>query len=1153
MCCSKEVARLFTALASPFPCLLALFLGPALFTAQATNEPHDLLPRHPVSVLLTPGATIGVRIDVGKAEAEEILLQTAAPGVAFRLVSSDGMEIQSGRAATAGWLAISLAASDQKQLLLRLSLDGIPTDQTSVRVRIDWIQIGLSTLSAHARAARLHSVAQALRYSLHAADVSSAIAEYRQAADEWRRSGDSYGEAIALGSEAESLFELSRFSEAAGTLDRAVNLDLKNDYLHAWLAHLKARAFLEEWESEKAQRDAEESLSLGNKLHEPAILAEARADLAEAGYWTNWESTAKFAQDALTAARLSGLPETAAHCLRTQAWMEEDLSHLPQAVSLMTEAEEYFRRAGNPRLALQSMEDLAGIESRAGDNFGALTQYARLAPLSHGTGNVVDYGIQLENIGTEYLLLNRLATARVYFHMAEEAFSSVTFRSGISLVRGKICDAELRSLERNDGAASGVLQRALKNCESSAAIIGKIQDPLRTAVATYQVGLVYQRMARVDRRRTLLQRARIENQRALDLFETAATTSHSVHDHHWEAQELISKGEVLEDLGKRQDARGEFEQALKLSMGERNLEDKKNLSAPEDPPGVLQARYHIARWYAEDSQLDMAEETLKPALDQIEATRKSVLDSTLQASYFAAERKCYELGMDLQMQKYKRNQAAGNNADALELSEESHARSLLDALSVRPGIDAATKDIHANLMQARMAVDEAFDQRLRLMLEGGTKRELDANAANLTQALGALQRAEIEIYVPANPTDQSTRIITVDKIKSASERSGDTYLEFELGEMHSYLWVVDQGKLTSYPLPPRDQIEDMVKKWRAFVTAVREAPAPPSHESVHQDSGKDFEQLSAELSKALLSQAVTPQMKRLVIVPDGDLAMLPFTALPESTSSPTPGTPLIAGHEIILTPSLSVFLSPKPTEEHKHYKGEVAVVADPVFDADDERFTPTQTGGSSHSPAKPKFDKPNNSLPRLLNTKFEADIIQNAIGSDQVHLWLGFDASLETILSPEMQGYRIWHFATHGLYDETTPEFSGLVFSLVASDRRPEYGFLKAQDVAHMRFHPELVVLSACDSAAGENMSGEGAMGLGYSFLRAGAKRVITTLWSVDDAMSMELMDAFYREMKRNGNNAADALRKSQLAVMHLHYNSSPHYWAGFELISAGN
>lgn len=213
------------------------------------------------------------------------------------------------------------------------------------------------------------------------------------------------------------------------------------------------------------------------------------------------------------------------------------------------------------------------------------------------------------------------------------------------------------------------------------------------------------------------------------------------------------------------------------------------------------------------------------------------------------------------------------------------------------------------------------------------------------------------------------------------------------------------------------------------------------------------------------------------------------------------------------------------------------------------------------APVKHDLDPPRDpdtaaAIPRLLNAGYEAsairETVRKAAGKHRVFLAQGFDATVDTVLSPAMRDYRIWHLATHGVYDETMPEFSGLVFSLIGPDGGPRFGFLKAHDIARLNVPAELVVLNACDSAAGKNLSGEGVMGLSYSFLRAGAKQVVSTLWSIDDAKSRELMTAFYIELMRNGGNAAEALRGSQLTVMRQRHRSSPYYWAGFQLTSVG-
>ena len=192
-------------------------------------------------------------------------------------------------------------------------------------------------------------------------------------------------------------------------------------------------------------------------------------------------------------------------------------------------------------------------------------------------------------------------------------------------------------------------------------------------------------------------------------------------------------------------------------------------------------------------------------------------------------------------------------------------------------------------------------------------------------------------------------------------------------------------------------------------------------------------------------------------------------------------------------------------------------------------------------------------LPRLVGTGEEAMEIQRTVGPDKASVFLGFSASVETILSPEMRNYRILHLATHGIADESTPGFSGLVLSLVSPDGRPVFGYLKTHDIGNLDLHPDLVVLSACDSSAGSNLSGEGVTGLAYAFLNAGARQVASTLWDVDDEVTKDLMINFYKEMYSAGLDPADALRQSQILMMQSPHRSAPYYWAGFEITSIGN
>jgi len=144
--------------------------------------------------------------------------------------------------------------------------------------------------------------------------------------------------------------------------------------------------------------------------------------------------------------------------------------------------------------------------------------------------------------------------------------------------------------------------------------------------------------------------------------------------------------------------------------------------------------------------------------------------------------------------------------------------------------------------------------------------------------------------------------------------------------------------------------------------------------------------------------------------------------------------------------------------------------------------------------------------------------------------------------------YRTIHIATHGLLNTVRPELSGVVLSLVDESGHPQDGFLRLQDIYNLRLSADLVVLSACQTALGRPIAGEGLVGLARGFMHAGAPRVVASLWKVDDSATAELMTRFYRGMIDEGQTASRALSAAQRALAGDRRFASPFYWAGFTL-----
>jgi CHAT domain-containing protein len=187
-----------------------------------------------------------------------------------------------------------------------------------------------------------------------------------------------------------------------------------------------------------------------------------------------------------------------------------------------------------------------------------------------------------------------------------------------------------------------------------------------------------------------------------------------------------------------------------------------------------------------------------------------------------------------------------------------------------------------------------------------------------------------------------------------------------------------------------------------------------------------------------------------------------------------------------------------------------------------------------------------NDFPRLSATRVEADKIIAFAKNGISMMALDFDASLETVTRPETGSYRILHFATHGLFDSEHPETSAIVLSLVDKQGNPQNGFLRLHNIYNLNLPVELVVLSACNTALGKDIKGEGLIGMTRGFMYAGAARVVASLWKVDDDATAELMKNFYQQMLEEDKRPAAALRAAQVKMWERRQWHAPYYWAAF-------
>jgi len=211
-----------------------------------------------------------------------------------------------------------------------------------------------------------------------------------------------------------------------------------------------------------------------------------------------------------------------------------------------------------------------------------------------------------------------------------------------------------------------------------------------------------------------------------------------------------------------------------------------------------------------------------------------------------------------------------------------------------------------------------------------------------------------------------------------------------------------------------------------------------------------------------------------------------------------------------------------------------------------------QGDAAADAPSLVAFGDPvysRDSLPPLPATRLEVEAIARLYPTDRVAIYLGAEATEESVKSGRPSSARRLHFAVHGQLDEMRPELSGLLLS--REPQSNEDGILQAYEIFNLDLHADLVVLSACETGLGKQLAGEGLVGLSRAFFYAGTPSLVVSLWSVADASTADIMIEFYRRLNR-GEGKAEALRSAKRQALDADRLAHPFHWASFILVGDG-
>ena len=774
---------------------------------------------------------------------------------------------------------------------------------------------------------------------------------------------------------------------------------------------------------------------------------------------------------------------------------------------------------------------LGQAHTKLGDGMLALQYHLRAARLVEDTGDRIAEGRYLNRVGMAYAGLGQWREALLYYGRTLEVRRATGDKRGEALTLDNI-----GMLYRDWGDTA----RAIEQFEKTLVLARETSDRRTEAVALHHIGDAHQ--------------LRGESEKAIAYYEQALKL---YRDARYRSDEALA----LLGLGRAHAAKRDFSRALSYYVEALNAnrdrlqrafiimaaadaqsssgrQEEAMISAEEaieifrsagHQQGEAEALYTRARAYEAAGKLDEARGDAEASLRLIERLRGNIGTLEARALFLASYSEISDLYIRVLMRLHQ-------DAQALQASERVRARTLIDFMRAAPARDEPNqsallkrqREIRALLSAKAEAQLRATSARNGQEIAAAIGREMDALSAEYDQVSAQLRAAS-----PRTAAMNDAESVDVAAMQREVVSGSTALLEYFLGEQKSFVWVVTRTSLHAYELPRREEIEAAVRK--AYDALAARAA---SRESL------------LPLSRMILAQALAGlKAKRLRIVSDGALQYLPFAALPLPRD---PSRPLITRYEIANIPSASTIALLRRYPRHSPATKTLAVFADPVFDANDERVRP----GAHRSEAPIDTDLVRSAkesglasgvLARLPFTRREANSLLELVPVARRKAALDFEANRQTALADDLRRYRIVHFATHGLVNSLHPELSGIVLSMVDQKGSDQRGFLSVADVFNMSLGADLVVLSGCRTALGKEVKGEGITGLTGAFMYAGAPRVVASLWKVNDAATAELMKVFYGRMLGPAKlSPSAALRAAQLSLEKGKRWKDPYYWAAF-------
>jgi CHAT domain-containing protein len=947
-------------------------------------------------------------------------------------------------------------------------------------------------------------------------DLKPALEDCQRALDLWSAEHDRSGMEQALNEIADVSLMQEQLKKAGESIAEAIELARASDDTRNLAQALMIQGDVHErrGEGDQARANYAEALQLvrqeGDRLSEVDDLMYLTTSQHNAGRLREATDTGV---RALTIAKEEGDQVRMAFCLLRLSNVYASMGDFRKAISYGEEALPILWNPAAPFKYGNALYNVAAYHEHVDDYQTALKDFTEALSIFRSTGSVLGQAFALSGLASVHLRLGDEDKADEYYRETSAQFHKASNKQGEVLALLALGGIALRHHQFDK--AIELQQQALTIASAAG-----FQQPRETALGDLSESYYRARDFRASAERA---------GEKLDLIHKTGND-----EQEQEANALRQQGRAWRSLHEYDRGQEVLDKALKLYQSEGIL------------TGAADTLYELAALDRDRGRLEGANTRIATALDSLEAAGAGAGSAETRMLFAASHRKSYDLAIDVAMRLH-------DSAKAFELSERARARTLVDMirgarLDIREGADPALLDRERSIQESLNEKQERLAGLLASSRNAGAIAPAKSEIADLLEKYQTLE-AEIRTTSPRYAALVQPRALSLEGVQGLLDPQ-TALIEFWLGEEHSYGWLITRTDCRGIELPPAQEIEALARRGYAALTArnlIRDE-TPEQTQARASASDREFVQISSQLSRMLLTPMKgLSSSRRLWVVSDGALEYLPFAALPAPGST----VPLVATHRIALLPSATVLAEVRQElAQRQPAPRYVAVFGDPVFRADDERVTAGRATVSASVPRAAE-DVDLASLPRLWFSRREADAVAAFAPRGSSHEVLDFDASRTEVMKPALADYRVIHFATHAFLDSRNPELSGLVLSMVDRSGQLQDGFLRLHEIYNLKLNADLVVLSGCQTALGQEVQSEGLVGLTRGFMYAGAPQIMASLWGVRDRATSEFMSHFYQTFL--GRNLAPdaALRSAQLAMMKDPRWSQPYYWAAFTMQGA--